>query len=102
MSNTKVHKIQNKENLTKVRYRLIPYEELAELLRKDEEAFLESDEDRPLKRQTIKYAAKKLSQMIGKKVQYDRAVLRIDDLTILEGYSFSVEEQQSPLQSGSV
>jgi hypothetical protein len=72
-------------------FRFIPYDEIVEVLKKGEDVFLEQDKERPLKRSTMWRAAKKLSKMIGKKVRYDRALFRIDDIDVLEGYSFSIE-----------
>jgi len=76
-------------------YRMIPYEEFAEVLRQDGEAFLEDPEEGPLKRQTVWKAAKKLSQMVGKKVRYDRALFQVNNgEDYLEGYAFYLEEDQ--------
>jgi len=88
----KVHRTNEKELIHHITYRFIPYEELKEILKNDGEAFLEDSDERPLKRSTVWRAAKKLSQMIGKKVVYDRALLRIDGVDALEGYAFSIEE----------
>ena len=94
---SKIHRTKN-GNLIKT-YRMIPYEDFSEVLKQDGEAFLEDPEQGPLKRQTVWKAAKKLSKMVGKKVRFDRALFQLDDEeeTRLEGYAFSVEEdQQSP------
>ena len=72
---------------------MIPYEEFAEVLRQDGEAFLEDPEEGPLKRQTVWKAAKKLSKMVGKRIRYDRALFQVDDGEVrLEGYAFSIAE----------
>jgi len=90
---TRVHRIKGQGSLIKhTKYRFIPYEELADVLKNDGEAFLEDNDERPLKRQTLKYAVKKLSEMVGRKVKYDRALLKLDEDKSLEGYSLSVEE----------
>jgi len=90
---SKIHRTRN-GTLIKT-YRMIPYEEFAEVLRQDGEAFLEDPEGGPLKRQTVWKAARKLSQMVGKKVCYDRALFQVDDgEDRLEGYAFSLEEDQ--------
>jgi len=60
-------------------------------LKNDGEAFLEDSDERPLKRSTIWRAAKKLSLALGKNVRYDRSLLRIDGVDVLEGYAFSIE-----------
>lgn len=97
----KVHRTNNKKVIKHIKYCFIPYDELAEVLKSDGEAFLEDDEERPLKRSTIWRAAKKLSEMTGLRVRYDRALLRIDGVDVLEGYAFSIEDQESPDQRGS-
>jgi len=81
----------------------IPYTEILEVLEKDGEAFLEANEEYPLKRQTIWKAAKTLSRLLGKTVRYDRSLLRIDGVDVLEGYAFSIAEgQRSPTPEGTV
>ena len=91
MSTSKVHRVKDRKKLVKL-YSSIPYAELADLLKKDDEAFLEG----PVKRQTVWKAAKKLSNMVGKKVIAERALLRLPGEEFLEGYSFSVAPQGSP------
>lgn len=88
MSN-KVHRTKGKEVIKHVKTVTIPYSEIIDVLNKDGEAFLEG----PIKRQTVWYAAKKLSKALGQKVCYDRALLRIDGVDVLEGYSFALEDQ---------
>lgn len=86
-----IHRTKNQENHKLIKHittRFIPYEDLVEVLSDDGEAFLEG----PFKRQTIWYAAKKLSKMMGKKVRYDRALLKIEGVATLAGYSFALEE----------
>jgi len=94
----KVHRTKNEKVINA--YRFIPYGEISEVLKNDGEAFLEQDNERPLKRSTIWRASKKLSQMVGRKVRYDRSFLQIGE-TYLEGYIFSIEGQESPPPSGS-
>jgi len=92
----KVHRTNEKELIRHITYRFIPYEELVEVLKNDGEAFLEDSDERPLKRTTIWRAAKKLTKLVGKKVVYDRALLRVDGVDVLSGYAFSIEgDQQS-------
>lgn len=82
---SKVHRVKN--NLIK-HYKLIPYSELEEVLKDDREAFLEG----PFKRQTVWKAARKLSELMGKKVVAKKALLRLKSGESLEGYSFYIKE----------
>ena len=96
---SKVHRIEKGRSIKHIRGRTIPYDEIIDVLKTDGEAFLESNEEYPLKRQTVSKAAKRLSKTLGKKVRCDRALFRIDGVDALEGYSFSIEEDpqsQSP------
>ena len=89
-----IHRTKNKENKKIIKHittRFIPYEDLVEVLSEDGEAFLEG----PFKRQTIWSAAKKLTVLVGKKVRYDRALLDVEGVAKLEGYSISLEEESS-------
>ena len=86
--------MNNKQVMKHIRSVTIPYREILEVLEKDGEAFLESEKETPLKRQTIWNAAKKLSLLLGKQVRYDRSLLRIDGVDVLEGYAFSIAEGQ--------
>lgn len=86
-----VHRTKNRKPIIR-HYRFIPYGELAEVLKGDGEVFLEG----PIKRQTAWKAARKLSQMIGKKVKMTRALLRVKPDISLEGYAFYLEESESP------
>jgi len=79
------------------RFRILPYEELAEVLRGDGTAFFEDDPDEPLKRGTVWKAAKKLSRMVGRKVVYKAVTLRLGEdkngmIDAINGYLFSVED----------
>jgi len=94
VSNTSTHRTKNRKNTKLIKHittRYIPYEDLVEILSEDGEAFLEG----PFKRQTIWSAAKKLTVLVGKKVRYDRALLDVEGVAKLEGYSFSLEEESS-------
>ena len=96
-----VHRTNKRELIRHITYRFIPYEELLDVLKNDGEAFLEDSDERPLKRSTIWRAAKKLSLALGKTVRYDRSLLRIDGVDVLEGYAFSIAEgQRSPSPEG--
>jgi len=83
-----VHRVKDKNRLVK-RYRFIPYDEIVEVIKGGDIAFLEG----PFKRQTVWKAARKLSEMIGKKVKAERTLFRLPDGGSLEGYSFSVTEE---------
>jgi hypothetical protein len=86
-----VHRTKGK-NVVKT-YRLIPYRELAKVLKEDGEALLEDDPKTPFHYQTIWKAARRLSKTVGKKVQAQRALLRDQNGQVLvEGYSFEVAE----------
>lgn len=90
----KVHRVKGREVIP--RYRLIPYEELVDVLKDDGAAFLEDDADKPLKRGTIWKAARKLSEMTKKKVVYKKVLMRLERNSelvadALEGYLFSLE-----------
>ncbi|MEM2830967.1 MAG: hypothetical protein QXZ14_11990 [Candidatus Jordarchaeales archaeon] len=89
MSTLRVHRVKGKE-VIKV-YRLIPYGELLEVLREDGMAFLE-DGARELKRGTVWRAARRLSEMLGKRVRVERAALRFEDGSYIEGWNFVREE----------
>jgi hypothetical protein len=97
----KVHRTKGKEVIR--RYKIIPYEELVEVLRKDDEAFLEDSEEE-LKRGTVWKAARRLSEVLGRRVVAGRAYLRLEDGTYIPGYCFYLEPanqegQQSQPQS---
>ena len=94
----KLHRSKNRSTIKKFNYRFIPYDEIIDALNDDGEVFLEQDSERPLKRGTIWRASKKLSKMMGKEVRYDRALLRVDGVDVLEGYSFSLEDPESQPQ----
>jgi len=98
---TKVHRTNKKNTIKHIKSITIPYDEIISVLEQDGEAFLEGDSETPLKRQTIWKAAKRLSMALGKKVRYDRALLRVDGVDVLEGYSFSIEDPESQPQKDS-
>jgi len=94
VSTTSTHRTKNRKNTKLIKHittRFIPYEDLVEILSEDGEAFLEG----PFKRQTIWSAAKKLTLLVGKKVRYDKALLDVEGVAKLEGYSFALEEESS-------
>jgi len=90
MSIPKVHRIKGREVIP--RYRVIPYAELVTILKEDGEAFFEDTRKEPLNRQTLWKAAQRLSELVGKKVKVERALLRLENGGELEGYSFSLEQ----------
>ena len=97
----KVHSVKGKEVIKA--YRLIPYDELTEVLKRDEIAFLE-DSGQELKRGTVWRAARRLSETLGRRVVAERAYLRLEDGTYIPGYCFYLEPanqegQQSQPQS---
>lgn len=73
-------------------YRKIPYDDLKELLKKDEIAFIEHPDGERLKRQTIHRAARVLSEALGKKVTYSEAIMQVDDRNI-EGYVLQLSKE---------
>jgi len=86
----KVHSLKNAKAVR--RYRLIPYDDLANVLRDEGEAFLEG----PFRRQTVWKAARKLESMLGKKIRTETALLRFPgEQEVLEGYSFVVEGSEA-------
>jgi len=91
MSIGKVHRVKDRKQLIK-HYRIIPYSELVDVLKKDSIAFFEDSAEQRLKRQTIHKAARKLSEMLGKKVIAEKTLLRLENGESMEGYSFSVKE----------
>jgi len=96
----KVHRTNNRQIIKHIRSVIIPYKEIMDVLEKDGEAFLEANNENPLRRQTIWKATKKLSSLLGRRVRYDRALLRVDGVDVLEGYSFSLIESQSQSHQG--
>mgnify|MGYP005836979403 CR=1 FL=1 len=89
---SRVRRVKDKKKLIR-HYRVIPYSELVEILRQDGEAFFEDSAEHRLKRQTVWKAARRLSELLGKRVVAQRALLRLGSDEALEGYSFAVEEQ---------
>ena len=89
VQNVKIHSVE-KGTVKRVSYKVIPYEEIASELRQGREVLVEG-----ISRQLARYAAGKLSKMLGKKVVYFRGIIE-DKKTgepIVSGYSFAVEEQ---------
>jgi len=96
---SRIHRVKGR-NVLKT-YRVIPYEEFSKILREDGEVFLEDSGDPPLRRQTVWRAARKLSEMVGARVLYSRALLQVEDgETFFEGYLFSIEGPESQGQKG--
>jgi len=91
----KVHRANRKNTIRHIKSVTIPYDEIIAVLEEDGVAFLEADSGYPLRRQTIWKAAKRLSEALGKKVHYYRALFRVDGVGVLEGYSFSLEDPES-------
>lgn len=101
---SKVHRTNDKQIIKHIKSVSIPYKDIIEVLEKDGEAFLEADKENPLRRQTIWRAARLISQRMGKTVRYDRSLLRIDGVDVLEGYAFSIEgdpQAQNPSETAS-
>ena len=90
----KVHRVSDPKKVVK-RYRTIPYDELAEILRGGDEAFFEDSSEQRLRRQTVWKAARRLSELVGKRVKADRALLRVQDGEAIEGYAFSLAEEKT-------
>jgi hypothetical protein len=69
---------------------------LTEVLKKDDEAFLEDAEENSkekLKRATVYKAARRLSVLVGHPVRVEKAFFRIVEgkkQTVIPGYSFSL------------
>jgi len=91
MSKERVHRVKDRKKLIR-QYRIIPYSQLVEILREDGAAFFEDSVEQPLKRQTVWRAARKLSEMVKKKVVAEKTILQLENGKSLEGYSFSVVE----------
>ena len=89
MSDTKIHRSKDKKVLRK--FRKIPYDEFAKVLKEDGEAFLENPANEPHSRQLAWKAAKTLTKMIGKEVSYKSGVLEVEDKPLV-GYLFTVED----------
>jgi hypothetical protein len=91
---SKVHVVKDKNSVVR-HYRVIPYSELAEILKREDTAFLEDSAEQRLKRQTVHKAARKLTGTVGKKVVAEKGFLKLDTGANLEGYLFSVVEPES-------
>jgi len=92
ISMSKVHRVKDKKAVIK-HYKIIPYSELVEVLKEDGQAFFEDSQEEPLKRGTIWRAARRLSELMEKKVVAKKALYRLDNGECLEGYCFYVEAQ---------
>lgn len=92
MSN-KVHSVKGKTVIRRFQHRLLPYGDLVDVLKTDGSAFIEDSTDEPLKRGTMWRSAKRLSELLGKKVKAERVIVRTEGQPEgLEGYLFSVED----------
>jgi hypothetical protein len=95
MSMGKVHRVlENGKNVI-LHYRLLPYDEIAAILKEDGAAFFETTPKQQLKRSTVWKAAKKLSAMMNRQVTYSRGVLQIENGAKLDGYLFVVSTPES-------
>lgn len=83
----KVHRVKGKPIVRA--YRLLPYSDIAQVLKEDGVAFLEDSRDHPLNRGTIWKGARKLSEMIDQKVIAERVFVTLENGSGLEGYLFS-------------
>jgi site-specific recombinase XerD len=96
---SRLHRVNDKNRLVR-RYKIIPYSELVEILKEDGQAFFENSRKQPLKRQTVWKAAKRVSEMVGKKVDVKPALLRLESGESMEGYSFSLVNQPPQKKKG--
>ena len=96
---SRVHVVKDKSSVVR-HYRVIPYSELAEILKRKDTAFLEDSTELHLKRQTVHKAARKLTKMVGKPVLAEKGFLKLEKGENLEGYLFSVKELKSPRRKG--
>lgn len=94
----KVHSAKGR-NLIR-RYRLLPYDELVEVIKKEGETFLEDDPGNPLKRQTLWKAARKLSETLRQKITVHPYFLQLSGGEVLAGYLFASTPQQPLRRSG--
>jgi hypothetical protein len=95
----KVHRVlENGKNVI-LHYRLLPYDEIAAILKEDGAAFFETTPKQQLKRSTVWKAAKKLSAMMNRQVTYARGVLQIENGAKLDGYLFVVSTPESQTKS---
>jgi len=92
---SKVHRVKNNKTIIK-RYRIIPYSELVPILKKDDLVFLEDDPNDRLKPGTVWKAAKRLSELVGKKIVASRVLYQVAEGS-LEGYLFAVKAEGSPV-----
>ena len=76
-------------------YRLLPYSEIAEILKEDGSAFFEDSKDQPLKPGTIWKGARKLSEMMKEPVTAKHVVMRLKSGVGMEGYLFSASSRRS-------
>lgn len=96
---SKVHRVEDRNSVIR-RYRLIPYDELRDILREGETAFLEDSSKQKLNRQTIWKATKKLTGLVGKPVVAEKGFLKLEGGANLPGYLFSVRAPESRKRTG--
>jgi hypothetical protein len=75
-------------------YRIFPYGEIVEILKEDGTAFFEDSQEQPLKRGTVWRAARRLSDLMGRKVLVERVLVKLPSGEELLGYLFGVEAQK--------
>jgi len=93
----KLHRVAGKTVIK--RYRLLPYSEIVDILKEDGAVFFEDTREQPLKRGTIWKAARRLSEMIQKKVVAQYVLMKTENGQAgLEGYLFSVVTPQDQVQ----
>lgn len=85
----RVHRVKGKKTFR--HFRIFPYDEIVDILKKDGEVFFEESADEPLKRQTVWKASRKLSELLEKKVVYEHRVLSLKNGTAMAGYLFRLE-----------
>ncbi|GAI06560.1 unnamed protein product [marine sediment metagenome] len=91
---SRVRRVKDRKLVVK-HYKIIPYSELAEVLKEDGQAFFEDSQEEPLKRGTIWRAARRLSELMEKKVVAKKALYRLDSGESVEGYVFYLEAAES-------
>lgn len=92
ISESKIHRVSDRKSLVRS-FRIIPYDDLAEILRDDGVAFFESSGEPPLKRQTVWRAARRLSEMMKEQVIAEHCLYNLKDGKQLAGYAFSVKQK---------
>ena len=73
------------------KFKMIPYDDLKRILEVEGSAFLANPENGAIKRQTIYNGAKRLSELLGKKVNYNAAIYEENGVQH-NGYILEVEK----------